>query len=96
MTSIEWLKQTYKVSGKLTDSDFEYAQKMVSVEKVNSDCLNSTFIRKELIDEAKEMYKKEMEILYTEEQVREAIQKARHSYAVSNDIIQSLKLPKKD
>ena len=33
MTSIEWLRQTYKVSGKLTDSDFEYAQKMVSEEK---------------------------------------------------------------
>jgi hypothetical protein len=30
------------------------------VEKVNSDCLNSTFIRKELIDEAKEMHKQEI------------------------------------
>jgi hypothetical protein len=36
------------------------------------------------------------ETLYTEEQVMEAIQKARHSYAVSNDIILSLKQPKKD
>ena len=35
------------------------------------------------------------ETLYTEEQVKEAIQKARHSYAVSNDIIQLLKQPKK-
>ena len=30
------------------------------VEKVNSDCLNSTFIRKELIDEAKEMEKQQI------------------------------------
>ena len=33
----------------------------------------------------------QQETLYTEEQVREAIQIARHSYAVSNDIILSLK-----
>jgi len=30
------------------------------VEKVNSDCLNSTFIRKELIDEAKEREKQQI------------------------------------
>jgi hypothetical protein len=31
------------------------------VKEVNSDCLNSTFIRKELIDQAKEMQKEELE-----------------------------------
>ena len=30
------------------------------VEQVNSDCLNSTFIRPELIAQAKEMHKQEM------------------------------------
>ena len=39
-------------------------------------------------------YNKAKETLFTEEQVREAIQKARHSYATSFDIIQSLKQPK--
>ena len=39
-------------------------------------------------------YNKAKENTYTEEQVREAIQKARHSYATSFDIIQSLKQPK--
>ena len=30
------------------------------VEQVNSDCLNSTFIRQELVDKAREMHEKEM------------------------------------
>jgi len=30
------------------------------VKEVNSDCLNSTFIRKELIDQAKEMEKQQI------------------------------------
>ena len=34
------------------------------VEQVNSDCLNSTFIRKELIDKAKAMEKQQIEDAY--------------------------------
>jgi hypothetical protein len=34
------------------------------VEQVNSDCLNSTFIRPELIEQAKEMEKEQMESAY--------------------------------
>jgi hypothetical protein len=34
------------------------------VKEVNSDCLNSTFIRKELIDQAKEMEKQQILIAY--------------------------------
>ena len=71
MTSIEWLKQEYKVSGILTDLDFE---------------------------QAKEMHKQEQETLYTDEQVREAMVKARLYKSSENAdiIIQSLKQPKKD
>jgi len=47
---------------------------------------NSSLIRKAFVAG----YNKAKSTLYTEEQVREAIQKARHSYAVSNDIIQYL------
>ena len=34
------------------------------VEQVNADCLNSTFIRKELIDQAKAMHKEQLENAY--------------------------------
>jgi hypothetical protein len=52
-----------------------------------------------LFEQAKEMQKSEQETLYTEEQVREAMSMARKlsGVAYTNDeIIQSLKQPKKD
>ena len=53
-----------------------------------------------IFEVAKEMHKQEMETLYTEKQVREAIEMARFYFVkkeyTNDEIIQSLKQPKKD
>ena len=48
------IRQTYKQMQKKTAVEW-------LVEQVNADCLNSTFIRKELIDQAKSMEREQME-----------------------------------
>jgi len=52
-----------EVQNCITTKPMESKQTAVEwlVKEVNSDCLNSTFIRKELIDQAKEMQQEELE-----------------------------------
>jgi hypothetical protein len=60
------------------------------------DCKESYFDR--IVEKAKEKYNAEQETLYTEEQVREAIEDARDilSHVNTDEVIKSLKQPKKD
>jgi tRNA threonylcarbamoyladenosine modification (KEOPS) complex Cgi121 subunit len=77
---------------------------MTSIEwlvNVVQSCIAPNYIPKEIIEKAKEMHKAEQESLYTEEQVREALSESfkasQEGYNITSDeIIQSLKQPKKD
>ena len=76
-----------KKTGKMTEKEWQAAEKtqtsktkqMTSiewlVEQVNSDCLNSTFIRNDIIKQAKEMHKQEMSQLPQQEISDEEIEK---------------------
>jgi hypothetical protein len=70
------------------------------IDQLEENGINHLDLAYEVIQKAKEMYEQERKTLYTEEQVREAIDRARNYndgwVETENEIIKSLKQPKKD